>query len=45
MVSKTGGGVDCWYLSVTITEALGFVVAVEVFIEDPPVFIRLKCCF
>ena len=28
-----------------MTEALVFVVGVEVFIEDPPFFVHLKCCF
>ena len=48
LVSKTGvggGGVDCRYLSVTITEALVFVIVVEFFIEGPPLFFSLKFCF
>ena len=45
LVSKTGGGVDCGYLYVTMIEALGFVVVVEFFIEDPPFFVLMKFCF
>ena len=43
LVSKTGG-VDCEYLSVTMTEVLEFVVPVEVFLERPPFFIYMKHC-
>ena len=30
LVSRKEGGVDCGYLSVTMTDSLGFVVVVEV---------------
>ena len=41
---KRGGGGDCGYLSVTMTEVLEFVVPVEVFLERPPFFIYMKHC-
>ena len=45
LVYKTRECVDCGNLSVTMTEALGLVIAVEVFIEYPSFFVRLKCCY